>query len=337
MELMRLHLRAKFSITVCILLFHLVGAFDSELSPYYYSELCPLAEEIVRQNVEAAVYRDPLLAAALLRLHFHDCFVLGCDASLLLDDTVAIVSEKTAVPNLNSLRGFEVIDRIKYLLEEACPLTVSCADILAIVARDAVVLRGGPSWEVYLGRKDSLQASVTLANKMIPAPNSTLEVLIANFAAQGLDVVDLVALSGSHTIGRSRCTSFKGRLYGQLAYEGPPFSLEYRSYTFRSSLQAICPTNGRDNALVPLDLKTSRRFDNQYYLNLLRGLGLLQSDEALVSESVEESVIEIVWAYAQNQELFFRDFAKSMIKMGNINVLTGSEGQVREHCRYLNV
>ena len=62
----------------------------------------------------------------------------GCDASVLLDNYEDIVSEKQAVPNLNSLRGFDVIDEIKYILEEACPLTVSCADILAMAARDAV-------------------------------------------------------------------------------------------------------------------------------------------------------------------------------------------------------
>ena len=51
-----------------------------------------------------------------------------------------MTSEKLAGPNLNSLRGFEVKHKIKYLLEEECPITVSCADILAMAARDVVEL-----------------------------------------------------------------------------------------------------------------------------------------------------------------------------------------------------
>ena len=64
----------------------------------------------------------------------------GCDASVLLDDSVTIVSEKNSGPNKNSLRGFEVTDDIKAKLEEACPQTVSCADILALVAHGSIVL-----------------------------------------------------------------------------------------------------------------------------------------------------------------------------------------------------
>ena len=64
----------------------------------------------------------------------------GCDASILLDDSVTIVSEKNSGPNKNSLRGFEVIDEIKAKLEEVCPQTVSCADILALVAHGSIVL-----------------------------------------------------------------------------------------------------------------------------------------------------------------------------------------------------
>lgn len=64
----------------------------------------------------------------------------GCDASLLLDSGNGIVSEKGAVPNNNSARGFDVLDQIKSALEKACPQTVSCADIIALAARDSTVL-----------------------------------------------------------------------------------------------------------------------------------------------------------------------------------------------------
>lgn len=102
----------------------------------FYSRTCPRAESIVRSTVQRHFQSNPAIAPGLLRMHFHDCFVQGCDASILIDGPN---TEKTAGPNL-LLRGYEVIDDAKTQLEAACPGVVSCADILSLAARDSVVL-----------------------------------------------------------------------------------------------------------------------------------------------------------------------------------------------------
>ena len=47
----------------------------SGLYPGFYDKSCPSVFEIVKSGVESAVQKDPRMAASLLRLHFHDCFV----------------------------------------------------------------------------------------------------------------------------------------------------------------------------------------------------------------------------------------------------------------------
>ncbi|CAI0405128.1 unnamed protein product [Linum tenue] len=299
----------------------LAAANGGKLSPAYYSTTCPKALPIVQSGVVAAIQKETRIGASLLRLHFHDCF--GCEASILLDETASIATEKTAVPN-QSVRGYDVIDDIKAELEEACPGVVSCADILTLAARDSVVYLGGPSWEVDLGRKDSLTAGRAAVNTSIPPPTFNLTALAASFSAQGLSFRDLISLSGGHTIGVARCVSFRGHIYNDSDIDP----------SFAESLQQICPRSGSDGVLAPLDLKTPTHFDNCYYRNLLRKQGLLHSDQELFSGNSEAD--SIVRTYVNQPSVFFKDFVQGMIKMGNIKLLTGSQGEVRTDCRKVN-
>ncbi|KAL6215684.1 hypothetical protein ACLB2K_015112 [Fragaria x ananassa] len=308
------------------------GGGYSGLSPEYYQFSCPQANDIVMSVLHKAIANNPRVAASLLRLHFHDCFVQGCDASVLLDDSATISSEKNSGPNKNSLRGFEVIDEIKAKLEEACPQTVSCADILALSARGSTVLSGGPNWVLPLGRRDSTTASLTGSNRNIPAPNSTLPTLLNFFQRQGLDEVDLVALSGGHTIGIARCVTFRQRLYNQNGNNQPDSTLE-RSYLF--GLKSVCPSSGGDNNISPLDFASPARFDNSYFRLILMGKGLLTSDQVLLTGNVGKTM-DLVKSFSDDEGLFFQHFAKSMVKMGNIRPLIGFKGQIRKNCRRVN-
>ncbi|TXG59726.1 hypothetical protein EZV62_014299 [Acer yangbiense] len=302
-----------------------------KLYPQFYDHSCPKAQQIVTSVLAKAVAKETRMAASLLRLHFHDCFVKGCDASILLDSSGSIVSEKRSNPNRNSARGFEVLDDIKSALEKECPHTVSCADIMALVARDSTVLTGGPSWEVPLGRRDSKGASLSGSNNNIPAPNNTFQTILTKFKLQGLNVVDLVALSGSHTIGNSRCVSFRQRLYNQSGNGQPDNTLDQ---SYAAQLRTRCPKSGGDQNLFFLDFVSPTKFDNRYFKLLLASKGLLNSDQVLFTKN--EASMELVKKYAYNNELFFEQFAASMVKMGNISPLTGSKGEIRKNCRKIN-
>ena len=81
----------------------------------------------------------------------------GCDGSILLDDTDDMVGEKTAKPNNNSVRGYEVIDTIKSAVNTIClGNIVSCADILAVAARDSIVAVSSVHLDVLIHSRSRL-------------------------------------------------------------------------------------------------------------------------------------------------------------------------------------
>ncbi|XP_011025199.1 PREDICTED: peroxidase A2-like [Populus euphratica] len=309
-----------------------------QLAPTFYDETCPNVTSIIREIIEDTLLSDARIGASLIRLHFHDCFVDGCDASILLDNTDTIESEKEALPNNNSARGFDVIDRMKARLEssENCPGIVSCADILAIAAEESVVLAGGPSWAVPLGRRDGTTANRALANLSLPSPFETLDEIKAKFTAVGLNNnTDLVALSGAHTFGRSQCQFFTNRLYNLSDCSTNPPPDNTLNTTYLATLRDLCPCNGNGSVLADLDPKTPDGFDSNYFSNLLVGQGLLGSDQLLFSTPGADTV-DIVNNFSANETAFFESFVVSMIRMGNLSLLTGTQGEIRLDCRVVN-
>ncbi|CAI0401748.1 unnamed protein product [Linum tenue] len=275
---------------------------EAQLSPNFYANSCPNALSTIRTSIGTALAKDPTLAAALIRLEFHDCFVHGCDASILLDTT-----EKTVPPNV-STRGYEAVDAAKAAVEAVCPGVVSCADVLAVAARDASAYTGGPSWDVKLGRRDS----------------NDLQTLIDLFGRKGLGPRDMVALSGAHTLGQAQCFTFRDRIHG-----GNVTDIDDG---FASDLRRQCPTVGGDSTLAAMDL-TPDKFDNNYFRNIVQKKGLLKTDQVLFSGGLTDS---IVVEYSRIPANFNVDFAAAMIKMGDLQPLTGSAGQIRRTCGAVN-
>ncbi|CAM0958487.1 unnamed protein product [Alopecurus aequalis] len=305
----------------------------AQLQIGYYSKSCPDVEGIVRGEMVKIISAAPSLAGPLLRLHFHDCFVRGCDASVLLDSTEGNTAERDAKPN-KSLRGFGSVERVKAKLEAACPGIVSCADVLTLMARDAVVLAKGPFWPVALGRRDGRASSATEASQELPPANGDVPLLSEIFASKGLDLMDLVVLSGAHTLGTAHCPSYADRLYNSTGTSNglvdPSLDNEYAA-----KLRLKCKSIDDRSMLSEMDPGSYKTFDTSYYRHVAKRRGLFRSDAALLMDSTTREYVERV-ATGKLDDMFFRDFGESMIKMGNVGVLTGAEGDIRKKCYVLN-
>ncbi|KAI6672816.1 hypothetical protein NL676_000722 [Syzygium grande] len=294
----------------------------------FYKNTCPNAEDIVMKTAASFISQAPSLAAPLLRMHFHDCFVRGCDGSVLLNSTSSNQAEKDAFPNL-SLRGFQVIDAVKAALEKKCPGVVSCADILALVARDAVHMMNGPYWQVPTGRRDGKVSKLQDVLNNLPAPTSTFSTLKSEFAGKGLSVKDLVVLSGGHTIGMSHCSSFTNRLYNFTGKNDADPSMDPN---YVAQLRTKCKPNDA-TTIVEMDPGSSKKFDVDYYTLVSKRRGLFQSDAALLADSTTKAYVQL---QLTSKSTFGKDFGVSMVNMGNIGVLTGKSGEIRKKCYLVN-
>jgi len=320
---------AKFS--VLLLVFFIFPVAFGQLKNGFYSQSCPNAETIVQGLVRARFSRDPSITAALTRMHFHDCFVQGCDASLLIDpSTTNQETEKTAGPN-GSVRGFDLMDEIKTALEAQCPNTVSCSDIITLATRDSVLLGGGPSYTVPTGRRDGFVSNKLDAERILPGPALPVSDMVTFFANKGLNVFDGVALLGAHTVGNGFCGNFVDRLNNFQGTGQPDPTMDLG---LAARLRNTCSAGG--SQFAALDQSTPLApfsFDNLFFAQIRERKGVLLLDHLLATDPATSGV---VFQYASNNELFKRQFAIAMVKMGAIDVLTGTAGEIRKNCRAFN-
>ncbi|XP_020258358.1 peroxidase 57-like [Asparagus officinalis] len=320
-------------ITLLLLSHTISTALSLEL--HFYRKSCPRAELIVKSVLQRHVKKDPSIPAGLLRLHFHDCFIRGCDASVLLDSTEENIAEKEAPPNL-TLRTYDVIDDIKAELEKECKGIVSCADILAMATRDGVAFSGGEEYALPTGRRDGKISRMSEVH--LPGPSFSVQGALAAFQSINLDLEDLTTLLGAHSIGFCHCGFFISRLYNFRNSGLPDPRIAPRVL---KTLRHKCPPQLQQLNDVSKDPRifmnqaTERPFtlNSSFYHGVLNGQATLHLDQDLAFTDVTN---RLAVEYLQSPELFRRQFSNSMIKLGMVGVLSGQQGEVRLNCRRVN-
>ncbi|XP_062086537.1 peroxidase 60-like [Humulus lupulus] len=287
-------------------------------------------EATVKAAMKAAFDKDPTIAPALLRMQFHDCFVKGCDASILIDtNRDGSLTEKKAGPNL-SVRGYNVIDSIKQTLEDYCAGVVSCADIIAMATRDAVNFDGKVQYVVETGRLDGKESKLTNVN--LPPPTISVSNSISAFSQKGLDTADMVYLLGGHTVGIAHCSLFQDRVYN---FNGSGKPDPTMNSTLVNALKSKCPQPSTVDNIVPLDQtpKSALVVDKAFYNQLLMSNGILKIDQEL---AIDQHTKNIVSQLAFGND-FAQKFGQAMVKLGRVEVITDtSKGEIRKSCRSIN-
>ncbi|CAK9315289.1 unnamed protein product [Citrullus colocynthis] len=321
------------SVIVLTSLFAVVPTAEAQLRRDFYADVCPNVESIVRQAVTKKFKQTFVTVPATLRLFFHDCFVQGCDASVMIASTGGNTAEKDHPDNLSLAGdGFDTVIKAKAAVDAVpgCKNKVSCADILVMATRDVISLARGPSYAVELGRKDGLVSRASDVEGKLPQPTFNLNQLNAMFAANGLSQTDMIALSAAHTVGFSHCSKFANRIYNFSRTNGVDPTL---NATYATMLQGMCPKNVDPRIAINMDPNTPTRFDNMYFKNLQQGMGLFTSDQILFTDSRSKPTVKI-WAHSG--QTFYTAFVDAMTKLGRVGVKTGSNGNIRTDCGAFN-
>ncbi|KAA8522745.1 hypothetical protein F0562_009093 [Nyssa sinensis] len=304
----------------------------AQLTQDFYKNICPDVESLVRSAVTQKFQQTFVTAPATLRLFFHDCFVRGCDASVLLANPIGRVEKDH--PDDISLAGdgFDTVIKAKAAVDSdpQCTNKVSCADILALATRDVIVLTGGPSYSVELGRRDGRISTIASVQHRLPHPDFSLDQLNTMFGSNGLNQTDMIALSGAHTIGFSHCGKFSKRIYNFSPRNpiDPTLNVQYAL-----QLRQSCPVNVDPRIAINMDPTTPQTFDNSYFQNLQQGKGLFISDQALFTDTRSRTTVN---QFASSNAAFNQAFVSAITKLGRVGVKTGNLGEIRRDCTAVN-
>ncbi|KAJ4709286.1 Peroxidase [Melia azedarach] len=321
-----------FILSYVILLSFFLSSASAQLREDFYRSTCPNVESIVRSAVTKKFQQTFVTAPATLRLFFHDCFVRGCDASVLLSSPNNRAEKDH--PDDISLAGdgFDTVIKAKEAVDSdpQCRNKVSCADILALATRDVVALAGGPTYKVELGRRDGRISTIASVQHKLPHPEFNLNELENMFSSHGLTQTDMVALSGAHTIGFSHCDRFSKRIYNFSPRKRIDPTLNFR---YAIQLRGMCPLNVDPRIAINMDPTTPQIFDNAYFKNLQQGMGLFTSDQILFTDTRSRSTVNL---FASDNEAFNRAFVSAITKLGRVGVKTGNQGEIRRDCSFVN-
>ncbi|PWA47267.1 peroxidase superfamily protein [Artemisia annua] len=314
------------------LLSSISSSYPQPLTTTFYQKTCPRFDQIMQDTTTNKQIASPTTAGAALRLFFHDCLVEGCDASVLISSTHFNKAERDADINLSLPGdGFDVVVRAKTALELACPGVVSCADILAVATRNLVTMMGGPFYQVKLGRRDGMVSRAARAETILPKPTMSMNQIIKIFSNIGLSVQEMVALTGAHTIGFSHCSEISHDIYN---YSRTQMSDPSYNTRYADGLRNACKDFKKNPSLsVFNDIMTPHDFDNNYYKNLPKGLGVLRSDRAMMMDVRTRKYVEL---YARDQKAFFDAFGRAIEKLSLVGVKSGRNGQIRRRCDSFN-
>ncbi|OAE34376.1 hypothetical protein AXG93_1054s1630 [Marchantia polymorpha subsp. ruderalis] len=142
------------------------------------------------------------------------------------------------------------------------------------------------------------------------------------------------AVRSAHTIGLTHCSKVTPRIYNfpRSASGADP----YLNTTYVTEKRGVCPNSASSaNKFVALDSsKGGQTFDINYFTNVLDHKAIFKSDDALISTSSGlKQVLDLVRSPSSK---FFSQFGLAMQKMGRIQVLTGSQGEIRKVCSKKN-